>query len=180
MNRALTRKKDDDSDLGRLLETFVNKVSHPRGRALAFMSEASVTVAQVILMNAAMTERDSTPSSIAATVNLSLSSVSQMIERLVKLGFLQRSEDAEDRRRKTIRATPKAKGFLDNLRTLRAEEFAAGAAVFSRETRDVLKSAIARALRELEHRPPSSKDKGKGDAQPSRKAEAHRRIRAQR
>lgn len=177
MNRTPTKRKDDD--LGRLLEAFVNKISHPRGRALAFMSEASVTVAQVILMNTAMTERDSTPSSLAAAMNLSLSSVSQMIERLVKLGFLQRSEDSEDRRRKTIRAAPKAKGFLDNLKALRAEEFAAGAAVFSRETREILKSAIAQALRELERRP-SSNDEGEGHTQPSRKAGTRPQARAQR
>ena len=136
--------------MGLMLEAFVNRISHPRGRALAFMSEASVTVAQVILMTHAIC--GGTPSSLAAAMNLSMSSVSQMIERLVKLGFLNRSEDAEDRRRKTVRATVKAKAFLDELRILRAEEFSVGAAVFSRETRDVLKCAISRALRELDGR----------------------------
>jgi len=152
------RKKRDaaaeEEDLGLLLEAFVNKVSHPRGRALSFMSEASVTVAQVILMSHAV--GGGTPTSLAAATSLSLSSVSQMIERLVKLGFLRRSEDPEDRRRKTICATPKAKTFLDRLKALRAEEFAAGAAFLSGETRDILKSAIARALRELEPPPRSS------------------------
>lgn len=142
------RGSAQDDDLGLALEAFVNRISHPRGRALAFMSDASVTVAQVILMTHAID--GGTPSSLAAAMNLSMSSVSQMTERLVKQGFLNRSEDAEDRRRKTVRATPKAKAFLDELKALRAEEFAAGASVFSREARDLLKSAIDRALRELE------------------------------
>jgi DNA-binding MarR family transcriptional regulator len=155
-----------EDDLGLLLEAFVNRVSHPRGRALSYMSEASVTVAQVILMSHAVGGGTST--SLAAAMNLSLSSISQMIERLVKLGFLRRSEDAEDRRRKTIHATPKAKVFLDELRGLRTEEFAAATAVLSRETRDVLKAAIARALRELKIPPPSSNEAS--NDRPARKA----------
>ena len=52
------------------------------------MLEASVTAPQVVLMNYAMTVPRSTPSNLAAAMNISLSSISQMIERLVKLGFL--------------------------------------------------------------------------------------------
>ncbi len=166
----------EDEDLARLLEAFVNRVSHPRGRALAFMSEASVTVAQVILMTHAIDGE--TPTSLAAAMNLSLSSASQMVERLVKLGFLQRSEDVEDRRRKTVRATPKAKAFLDELKALRGEEFAAAVAVLSRETRGSLKSAIARALQELALRP-SSSDKA-GDALSATKGRTRLQARVQR
>lgn len=175
----MIRKGDvavEDDDLGLLLEAFVNRVSHPRGRALSFMSEASVTVAQVILMSHAID--GGTPTRLAAVMNLSLSSVSQMIERLVKLGFLRRDEDAEDRRRKTIRTTPKAKSFLDKLKALRAEEFAAGASVLSRETREALKSAIARALRELEPLSPSANTST--DGRPARKARARLLADAQR
>jgi len=141
------RRRDD---LGLLLEAFVNKISHPRGRALSFMSEASVTVPQAILMNYAMTIPRSTPSSLADILGISLSSISQMVDRLVRLGFLNRHEDEMDRRRKTIEVTPKAKAFLDQLRMLRADEFVAGAAALTSETRNLLKTAIARALREFE------------------------------
>lgn len=165
-----------DEDLGLMLEAFFNRISHPRGRALAFMSEASVTVAQAILMSHAV--GGGTPTKLAVAMNLSPSSISQMIERLVKLGFLQRSEDTEDRRRKTVRATPKAKAFLDKLRILRAEEFAAGAAVLSRETQGVLRSAVGRALRELRLRPSISNEAN--NAQSSGKAGMRPQARAQR
>ncbi|HLW91265.1 MAG TPA: MarR family winged helix-turn-helix transcriptional regulator [Roseiarcus sp.] len=114
------------------------------------MSEASVTVPQAILMNYAMTIPRSTPSSLADILGISLSSISQMVDRLVRLGFLNRHEDEMDRRRKTIEVTPKAKAFLDQLRMLRADEFVAGAAALTSETRNLLKTAIARALREFE------------------------------
>ena len=136
-------------DLGFLLEDFVNAVSHPRGRALSFMAEAAVTVPQAILMNYATNAPHSTPSQLAAHMNISLSSISQMVERLVRLGYLRRAEDAGDRRRKTIDATPKAKMFLDELKALRADEFAVGTAALAAETRDLLGKAVSQALREI-------------------------------
>ena len=148
-------------DLGFLLEDFVNKVSHPRGRALSFMAEASVTVPQAILMNYAIMAPHSTPSQLAANMNISLSSISQMIERLVKLGYLRRAEDAGDRRRKTIDVTKKARTFLDELKALRADEFAVGTAALSAETRALLGSAVAQALGEIEAFRAPSKERPK-------------------
>jgi DNA-binding MarR family transcriptional regulator len=144
-----TARRDD---LGFLLEAFMNKVSHPRGRALAYMADASVTVPQAILMNAAMAARRCTPSALAATMNISLSSASQMVERLVRLGFLTRREDGEDRRRKSIEVSGKARRFLANLNALRAEEFETGAAPLKDETRRELAAAVVRALNELDVR----------------------------
>jgi DNA-binding MarR family transcriptional regulator len=135
--------------LGPLLEAFLNQVSHPRGRTLAFMARAAVTVDQAILLNHALTAPGSTPSALAAKMNLSLPSMSQMLERLVKLELLERSEDPLDRRRKTIELTPRAKKFLRELRAVRSEEFAAGTARLSAATRDELARVLARAIDEL-------------------------------
>ena len=125
------------------------------------MAEASVTVPQAILMNYAMTAPHCTPSQLAANMNISLSSISQMIERLVKLGYLRRAEDAGDRRRKTIDVTTKAKTFLGELKALRADKFAVGTAALSIETRAQLGSAVAQALREIEafRAPPKARSK---------------------
>ncbi len=136
-------------DLGALLEAFVNKVSHPRGRVLTFLAKASVTVDQAILLNAALTTPGSTPSSLASTMNVSLPSVSQMIERLAKLALVRRIEDAEDRRRKTIEVTAKGEAFLARLKKVRSAEFAAGTESLSPATRRQLQGALARALKEL-------------------------------
>jgi DNA-binding MarR family transcriptional regulator len=136
-------------DLGRLLAEFVNKVSHPRGRALAFMTEANVTVPQVLMLDHILNYTTTTPSELSGALSLSPSSVSQMIDRLVKGGFLTRFEDAEDRRRKTIVITARAKQFLDELGRLRVEEFEIGTSVLSAETRNILKDAITVALGEL-------------------------------
>lgn len=135
--------------IGELLVAFVNRVSHPRGRALRLFTSASVTVDQAILMNFTLAAPGSTPSSLAATMNISLSSVSQMIERLVQLGHLARAEDPDDRRRKTITVTASGRSFLRRLRRVRAEEFAAGIAALTDATRQRLESVLTRALEEL-------------------------------
>lgn len=148
----MARSPDDAVNvrLGALLEAFMNRVAHPRGRALAFMTRSSVTVDQAILMNHARTRPGSTPTSLAATMNLSLPSISQMIERLARLGMLRRIEDPADRRRKTIEVTPKARRFLRELQTVRSQEFSAGAGALSSAAQQQLVAALDRALTELD------------------------------
>jgi DNA-binding MarR family transcriptional regulator len=136
-------------NLGELLEAFINRASHRRGRSLALMAEASVTVPQVILLNFALNIPNSTPSTLASIMQISLPSASQMIDRLVKLGLAERIEDAEDRRRKTIRVTSKARTFLRRLQQARSSEYAAAMANLSPATRKILKDALAQALQEL-------------------------------
>jgi len=139
----------DMEHLGELLETFINRVSHPRGRTLTLIAEASVTVPQIVLMNFALNIPNSTPSTLAAVMNISLPSVSQMIERLVKLGLLQRREDPEDRRSKTVEVTAKARTFLTRLKAVRSGEYAEGTSGLSQATRRRLAEAISQALKEL-------------------------------
>jgi DNA-binding MarR family transcriptional regulator len=138
-----------DKRLGGLIEAFVNKVSHPRGRVLKLMARASVTVPQVILLNFATTG-DSTPSSLAAKMRMSRPSVSQMVDRLVRLKLVARAEDPGDRRRKTVSVTSKGRSLLAHLSAVRSAEFRAGAAGLSAAARAQLIDALAAALRELE------------------------------
>jgi DNA-binding MarR family transcriptional regulator len=138
-----------ESRLGGLIEAFVNKVSHPRGRVLNLMARASVTVPQVILLNFALTGPDSTPSSLAAKMRMSRPSVSQMVDRLVRLRLAARAEDPTDRRRKAVSVTPKGRRLLARLSAVRSAEFRAGAAGLSASTRARLIDALEAALREL-------------------------------
>lgn len=153
--QTMARRPDDpvNARLGEVLEAFMNRVAHPRGRALAFLTQSSVTVDQAILMHHALTRPGSTPTSLAATMNLSLPSISQMLERLARLGMLRRIEDPADRRRKTIAVTPKARRFLRELQAVRSQEFSAGAAALSPATQQRLVAALERALTELDADP---------------------------
>ena len=137
------------NELGDLLVDFVNRVSHPRGRALTFLVSAGITVDQAILLNCAQQQPGSTPSTLAGMMSLSPSSVSQMLDRLHGLGMVRRTEDPNDRRRKTIAVTPEAAKFLAQFRDVRRDEFLAGTATLTPATRQALASAIKSALDEL-------------------------------
>ncbi|HVW58204.1 MAG TPA: MarR family winged helix-turn-helix transcriptional regulator [Rhizobiaceae bacterium] len=141
-------RRDNEDRLGDLLEQFVNAISHPRGRVLGFMADAAVTVPQVILLNF-VSDAASTPSSLAARMKISLPSISQMVDRLVRLGLLVRMEDPADRRRKSLKATEKALTLLAALKTIRSAEYAEGTSRLSEATRKGLIEALARALDEL-------------------------------
>jgi DNA-binding MarR family transcriptional regulator len=138
-----------DKRLGGLIEAFVNRVSHPRGRVLNLMARASVTVPQAILLNFALTIPDSTPSSLAARMRMSRPSVSQMVDRLVRLKLVGRAEDPADRRRKTVSVTAKGRSLLARLSAVRSAEFLAGASGLSAPTRVQLIDALEAAVREL-------------------------------
>ena len=144
----------DDQRLGGLIEAFVNRVSHPRGRVLNLMARAAVTVPQVILMNFALTTGGGTPSSLAATMRMSLPSVSQMVDRLVRLGLVARAEDPADRRRRTVNVTARGRRLLARLAAVRSAEYRAGAAGLSAAARARLAAALTQALRELDGRSP--------------------------
>ncbi len=112
--------------IGERLVEVVNRISHREGKVLALMNEYSVTLPQVLILKRLETEGDLTLSKIAENFKMSLSSVSQMIDRLHLQGFVERSENPGDRRQKIVRATPKSRILLKRFHQARAEEYAMG------------------------------------------------------
>lgn len=142
----------EQEQLGALLEQFINKISHPRGETLTLMMNASVTTAQVILMYLAQKYPASTHSELAKAMKLSLSSASQMIERLVKTDLLTRKESTDDRRVRTLTVTPKGRAFLKKLQAVRAREYMIGTETLSSTTRERLIQVLSQSLLELPER----------------------------
>jgi DNA-binding MarR family transcriptional regulator len=80
---------------------------------------------------------------------MSLPAVSQMVDRLFRLGLLSRVEDAEDRRRKQLATTGKADALLDRLTRARSAEYSRGVARLSPAVRKELSTALQKAVNEL-------------------------------
>ncbi|MGV3624015.1 MAG: MarR family winged helix-turn-helix transcriptional regulator [Archangium sp.] len=137
------------NQIGALLEEFLNHVSHPRGLALTHLAEAGVTVDQAILLSRVNESPGVALSTVAGGLGLSLPSASQMTERLVKQGYLKREESTEDRRRKSLQVTAKARKFLSAFKKVRAGEFSEGTSKLSEATQAKLVAALERALKEL-------------------------------
>jgi len=139
-----------DPNLGELIQRFVNRVSHAEGRTLAILSEFSVTLHQVLLLNKLDNLGDSTLSEMADLMRMSAASISQMIDRLVEIGLVARTEDQADRRRKRIAVTLKGRRLLKRLYEARSADYLAGSAPLSQSVRADLARALAAALSELE------------------------------
>src|SRR2546423_8684524 len=86
------RQPDQTSRAAVALRRLVDRVSHRSGLALATMSDASVTVPQVLLLNHVTHGRATSASELATVMRVSLPAVSQMIDRLAPPGFVQRRE----------------------------------------------------------------------------------------
>lgn len=80
---------------------------------------------------------------------LSPPAVSQMIDRLFSLDLVTRAEASEDRRRKMIAVTHKARQLLERIRKARASEYATGVRGLSQKLRMELVSVLRKALQEL-------------------------------
>jgi len=133
-----------------LLRRFVDSVSHGRGAALARMEEAGVTLPQVLLM--ARVGRAGT-ASISGLVKLSpgtAAAMSQMVDRLVRQGWLLRREDTNDRRRKAVSLSPAGTAMLRELERARTQDYAAGLRRFSPRLRAGLHAWLEQAQAEIE------------------------------
>jgi len=145
----MTAAVGPESPLGDLLQALVNRVSHRGGRTLALMNQASVTLQQVLLLSRVAEATGSTASQLAGALNMSLPSISQMIDRLHQLKLVTRVEMEEDRRKKRIALTRAGRAFLERLQAARSAEYQAGLATLPQPLRAELEAILARTLRAL-------------------------------
>lgn len=149
----MTDAANPKRSLGDLLQDFIGRVAHRSGRTLTIMNEASVTLHQVILLGRLAELREATVSEIANALGMSLPSVSQMIDRLHRLGLVTRIELCSDRRKKQIGLTAAGSALLEQLQKARSVEFDIGTASLSLPLRVELARLLSRALMELKRRP---------------------------
>jgi DNA-binding MarR family transcriptional regulator len=81
-------------------------------------TEVGVTMAQAKVLYVVMAARELRLSELAGRLGIGSSSASELVERLVELGFLHRHDDPTDRRQVVITATPDAAALLERFREL--------------------------------------------------------------
>ena len=74
-----------------------------------FMDEAGLSFPQINVLMGLFHERKSGVSRVGKQMGVTNAAASQAIERLVQMGFVERTEDPEDRRAKRLALTPKAR-----------------------------------------------------------------------
>jgi DNA-binding MarR family transcriptional regulator len=93
------------------------------GESLALMHETGLTLPQLVALHVLRYRGPSTISGISATLNLSASATSTLIDKAVEKGVVTRTEDPEDRRQKRLELTYSGNELLDRLNSARTEEF---------------------------------------------------------
>lgn len=139
----------DYDTLGDLVQEFVNRVSHTQGKTLAALTDASVTLQQVLLLRRLASSSQSTTSVLAEQMHMSLPAVSQMVERLFQLELVSRFELADDRRKKQLAVTRRGHALLKRIAAARTADYAAGLVSLSPAIRRALAQVLEDALREL-------------------------------
>ncbi|MHB1925977.1 MAG: MarR family winged helix-turn-helix transcriptional regulator [Leptospirillum sp.] len=160
----MTASNEIPHALGERLVEFVNRISHREGKVLALMSVYSVTLPQVLILKSLESSGGMPLSKIAETFRMSLSSASQMVDRLCRQRFAVRREDPGDRRQKIVRATSKAIDLLAKIHRARSEEYAAGIAHLSPRLLSDLDQVLRRIIDEqqTQERPMSGEQAGPG------------------
>jgi len=140
----------DPHRTGDALRRLVDLTSHRSGAVLSLMNEAAVTLPQLLLLSRIEQLGSASLAAIADESSASAPALSQMIDRLVRQGWLDRAEDPADRRRKTIRVTPQGRDLLRNVETARSADFALSLSAVSKELRAQLATVLERAIAEVE------------------------------
>jgi DNA-binding MarR family transcriptional regulator len=92
------------------------------GASTMFMYESGLTFPQIIVMYVLTWMGPLPVSTLAQRLRLSVAATSQLVDRLVKEGYVAREEDAEDRRVRLVRMRPHGKHFMDRLNEIRRRE----------------------------------------------------------
>jgi DNA-binding MarR family transcriptional regulator len=140
---------DRPPELVRLVGRFLEHMHrHDAGRTLPLLHAARVTTPQLAVLEFARTPR--TISAVADHVGLSRPATSQMIEKLFRRRFIQRSESQRDRREKRVLLSASGIALLDRIHAARLTRFGASLASLPKRTATRLTGALAEAVAAME------------------------------
>ena len=136
------------ADTARCLGEFLRFLIQSAGNDfLRAVEEAELSLTQLKAMHVLAADEELSLNGLAGRLGgLSLPTLSRAVEGLVKRGYVNRTEDAADRRIKRLRLTTRGRSTLDRLIEIRAAELEAVLGELSDEERDGLARALAPIL----------------------------------
>ena len=110
-----------EEQLARELATLTKFILHSTGRDFyAAVGELELSLTQVRALHFLTAEaEEASLKQLADAIGLSLPAASRSVDGLVQRGLVTRTENAEDRRAKALRATDEARAHIDRLSELR-------------------------------------------------------------
>ncbi len=137
----------DAAPLLQRLIALVNRKS--AGESTAFMHASGLTMPQIVALFA-LRRAEASISELAERLRMSLPATSQLVDRLVEAGLVDRTEHAEDRRVRRISILPAGLRYLEQFGAMRCRELEDALRSLGPECRAQLAAALARAVTELE------------------------------
>lgn len=83
-----------------------------RGAHLELFRKSSVTQTQFCILIAVHVAKSATMSDVARNLKVRMPTATGIVARLVRMGFLRRNSENEDRRQVRVELTPKGLGFV--------------------------------------------------------------------
>ncbi len=129
------------------LIALVNRKS--AGESLAFMHASGLTMPQIVVLFA-LRRSPCSISELAQRLRMSLPATSQLVDRLVEAGLIDRTEHAEDRRVRRASILPAGLRYLEQFGEMRYREIEDALRSVTEDSRALLASALTRVVAELE------------------------------
>ncbi len=137
----------DPAPLVQRLIGLVNRKS--AGESTALMHASGLTMPQIVVLFA-LRRAEASISELAQRLRMSLPATSQLVDRLVEAGLIDRTEDPADRRVRRISILPAGLRFLEQFGEMRSREIEEALRSLSADTRALLAAALTRVVAELE------------------------------
>ena len=136
---------EHDDALVRALGGFTKYVLHnTSGDFYAAVGELELSLTQIRALHLLTGEvEEASLKELADAVGLSLPATSRSVDGLVQRGLVTRTENAEDRRAKAVRATAEARALVDRLSEMRLTGLADFVATLTETERADLAAALA-------------------------------------
>ncbi|MCS7011955.1 MAG: MarR family transcriptional regulator [Anaerolineales bacterium] len=104
---------DSSKPLSEVLREWAKVFMHRSGRDFKrFMETTGLTFSQINILMRLMHGEQFGVSDIAAQLGITNAAVSQAVDRLVQMGFVERREDPSDRRAKRLTLTAKGQALI--------------------------------------------------------------------
>ena len=113
-----TNRRPSTADLDAVLERFELMMQRLISGHAPEFTEVGVTMAQAKVLYVVMAAGKLRLTELAGRLGIGPSSASEIVERLVELALLSRTDDPDDRRQVVITTTPSAVALLERFREL--------------------------------------------------------------
>jgi DNA-binding MarR family transcriptional regulator len=145
MHATVSHTETADDTLVASLGGFMKYLLHHTGRDFyAVIGELELSISQIRMLHLLTFSRpEASVKQLADEIGLSMPAASRSVDALVHRGLVTRSENTEDRRLKTVRATDDARVLVDRMIEMRVAGLADFVSTLSPRERTKLAAALS-------------------------------------